>query len=65
MEENLFNRQSVPCSPSKNRLAVPINTLTLEMLKKALDKAIEEENYELASMLRDELNQRDKSKNEG
>jgi len=35
------------------------------MLKKALDKAIEEENYELASMLRDELNQRDKSNNEG
>lgn len=65
MEEYLFNRQSVPCGPSKNRLAVPINTLTLEMLKKALDKAIEEENYELASMLRDELNQRDKSKNEG
>ena len=58
MEENLFKRQSVVCGSTKNKLAVPINTLTLKMLKKALDKAIEEENYELASLLRDELKHR-------
>ena len=58
MEENLFKRQSVVCGSTKNKLAVPINTLTLDMLQKALDKAIEDENYELASLLRDELKHR-------
>ena len=33
------------------------------MLKKALDKAIDEENYELASHLRDELLNRNKENN--
>ena len=58
MEENLFKHQSVVCGSTKNKLAVPINTLTLDMLQKALDKAIEDENYELASLLRDELKHR-------
>ena len=34
---------------------------TLEMLEKALRKAIKDENYELASSIRDELNRRKNS----
>ena len=41
-------------------IALPVNALSMEMLRHALDKAIEEENYELASMLRDEMRHRKK-----
>ena len=60
MEEKLFIRQSVPYESGKSKVALPLNALTLEMLEKALRKAIKEENYELASSIRDELNRRKK-----
>ncbi|MGP1592008.1 MAG: excinuclease ABC subunit B [Prevotella multiformis] len=60
MEEHLFNRQSVGNHADRNKIALPVNALSVEMLRQALDKAIEEENYELASMLRDELKHRKK-----
>ena len=60
MEEHLFNRQSVDNSTGKNKIALPVNALSLEMLRHALEKAIEDENYELASMLRDEMKNRGK-----
>jgi len=37
-----------------------VNALSVEMLLHALEKAIEDENYELASMLRDEMKKRSK-----
>ena len=52
IDDQLMIFQSVPYQ------ALPINTLTSKMIKKSLEKAIEEENYELASQLRDELNSR-------
>ncbi len=58
MEEHLFNRQSVDSNTAKNKMALPLNALSHEMLRHALDKAIEDENYELASMLRDEMKKR-------
>ena len=61
MEEKLFIRQSVPYESGKSKVALPLNALTLEMLEKALRKAIKEENYELASSIRDELNRRKNS----
>ena len=60
MEEHLFNRQSVGNHADRNKIALPVNALSVEMLRQALDKAIEDENYELASMLRDELKHRKK-----
>jgi protein-arginine kinase activator protein McsA len=39
-------------------ISVPLNTLTIEMLQEALDKAIKDEDYELASHLRDEIKRR-------
>ena len=60
MEEYLFNRQSVDSGKSQNKIALPVNALSVEMLHHALEKAIEDENYELASMLRDEMKKRSK-----
>ncbi len=60
MEEHLFKRQSVDSNTSQNKMALPVNALSVEMLRHALQKAIEDENYELASMLRDEMKNRSK-----
>ena len=64
MEERLFMRQSVPYELGKSKVALPLNALTSEMLEEALQRAIENENYELASNLRDELNRRKENKDE-
>ena len=58
IDDQLMNFQSVPYQAHSKSMALPINTLTSKMIKKSLEKAIEEENYELASQLRDELNSR-------
>ncbi|WP_455102046.1 UvrB/UvrC motif-containing protein [Prevotella nigrescens] len=58
MEEKLFIRQSVPYELNKNKVALPLNALTSSMLHDALQKAIKDENYELASNLRDEIQKR-------
>ena len=39
-------------------VSLPINSLNVALLKEALENAIREENYELASQLRDELKRR-------
>lgn len=59
MDFDLFMRQSMPVEKGCN-LAVPLNTLDSKLLQVELDKAIETENYELASLLRDEINRRTK-----
>ena len=60
IEESLLLRQSVPYKEESVAVSVPVNVITTDMLKKALDKAINEENYEQASQLRDELQRRSK-----
>ena len=40
------------------KIAIPINTMDLPRLQSALADAVENENYELASQLRDEINKR-------
>ena len=60
IEEILLLRQSVPYKEESVAVSVPVNVITTDMLKKALDKAISEENYEQASQLRDELQRRSK-----
>lgn len=43
---------------SGSRLAIPINTLDVQALQEALERSVKDENYELASLLRDEIKKR-------
>ena len=59
IEENLMNRQCFPYNEkTQYQLSIPINTMNLDHLKRELEKAVDEENYELASHLRDEIKRR-------
>ena len=58
IEQNLMNRQSVKYKQGTSGVAIPVNTLSNDMLKEALETAISDENYELASHLRDEIRRR-------
>lgn len=58
IEEELMTRQQVDFHSSGDSMQMPINGISEEMLREALKKAIENENYEMASHLRDELNRR-------
>lgn len=60
IKQELLERQGGEYRPGKTDVSVPINTLGIKMLHHAFDKAVEDENYELASYLRDELNRRKK-----
>ena len=62
IEENLMKRQSVAFNEHATGVAIPINTMDTDSLRMALDHAVEEENYELASQLRDEINSRSDNK---
>lgn len=58
IEERLFQQQSMPFDAESTKVAIPINTLDSKGLQKALDQAVENENYELASIIRDEIKSR-------
>lgn len=58
IDEKLMKKQSVKYVHNAQGMSIPVNTLTDEMLKKALNKAVEDEHYELASQLRDEMKRR-------
>lgn len=60
MESELMRRQSVTYNEHSRGVSLPVNTISDEMLQVALDKAIADENYELASHLRDEKKRRNK-----
>ncbi len=60
IDKDLMVAQSVPFKMGSCGLSVPINAINDEMLKSAMAKAVDEENYELASRLRDEINRRNK-----
>lgn len=62
IEYSLMMRQSVRFSANPQGMALPINSLSDSMLKQALDKAVADENYELASAIRDEINKRGTAK---
>ena len=55
IDEKLMASQSVPFQAD---ISVPINTLDTEKLKAELEKAVEEEDYRLASYIKEELNKR-------
>lgn len=58
IEERLMERQSIPYDENATGVAIPINSMDTPRLKAALKNAVEEENYELASQLRDEIRRR-------
>lgn len=58
IEEGLMRRQSFAFDENAPGICIPINTMDTVRLKAALQSAVEDENYELASQLRDEINSR-------
>ena len=62
IDAQLMSQQSVLYNKEAKGLSLPVNSLTDEMIMSALDKAIHNENYELASSLRDEIKRRKKQK---
>ena len=60
IEEELMQKQSTPYVPDTQGISIPINTLDDEHLSRELEKAIEAENYRLASTLHEELQRRNK-----
>ncbi len=58
VNEQLMDQFAVPYSPTATQIALPVNIITDEMLETGLKQAIEAENYEVASQLRDELKRR-------
>lgn len=58
IDETLMRKQSAEFRKDSHGLKLPINALSLDMLEKAMDRAISEENYELASMLKEEIDHR-------
>ncbi|GAA6530002.1 MAG: bifunctional nuclease family protein [Prevotella sp.] len=57
-DAELMRRQGVAYHPQSSGMSLPINIISDQMLQSALDKAVKEENYELASLLRDEMRRR-------
>lgn len=58
IEAGLMQKQSVEYYRGAKGMALPMNSISNKMLKSALDKAIKDEDYELASHLRDEMRRR-------
>lgn len=58
IDDRLMLNQSVPYHEGATGLSLPINVISNEMLQMAMEKALSDENYELASQLRDEGNRR-------
>ncbi len=58
MEASLFRQQSVLFNENDQGVSIPINTMDVPRLNMAMQHAINEENYELASKLRDEIKRR-------
>lgn len=61
IDSSLMRRQSVAYRENSRGVSLPVNTISDEMLQAALDKAIADENYELASHLRDEKKRRNRN----
>jgi protein-arginine kinase activator protein McsA len=45
---------------TENQFGISVNLVSLPVLREALDKAIRDEDYELAAKLRDEIRRREK-----
>lgn len=59
VDEGLMRAMSAPYSASSTRAALPISAIPDHLIKKSMDKAIQDEDYELASELKQELSRRE------
>lgn len=58
-EESIWQMQSMPyAGENAPGISMPLNTLTIPMLQKALDDCIEQENYEMAQKIKEEMERR-------
>lgn len=57
IHESLLEQQYMRDAGNGN-YSIPVNSVGIEALKEALKRAVEDENYELASQLRDEIERR-------
>ena len=59
IDTKLMLKQSEPYKLNSSRMSIPINSITTQQLKEELKKAIEQENYRLASYIKEELENRE------
>lgn len=59
IDKKLMQAQSVPFRPNVERVSIPINVLETDKLREELGKAVEEEDYRLASYISEELKRRE------
>ena len=59
IDGQLMKMQSSPYTENQTKLSIPLNTLETEKLKEELQRAIEDEDYRLASNIKEELNKRE------
>lgn len=59
IDKKLMQAQSVPFRPNVERVSIPINVLETDKLREELGKAVEEEDYRLASYINEELKRRE------
>lgn len=64
ISSSLMDKQSMPFQENAMGISLPINTLDSERLKLELDKAVEQENYRLASFIKEELTKREGKENQ-
>ncbi len=60
IDKELFLHQSIPFQEGNTKMAIPLNTLNDVMLNKALEKAINTENYKMAAYVKQEIERRKK-----
>lgn len=65
IDSNLFRKQSIRNRKQTDKVSVPINIVNTSLLEKSLKRAIEEEDYEMASKIHDELERRKKDSGTG
>lgn len=58
IDDHLWHTQSTKHDPKASGTTIPANTLPLPMLKQALQQAIDNEEYEMAKVLNDEIHNR-------
>lgn len=60
MRSELYARQSATFNPEQDRMSLPINALDIIVLEHALHKAIDNEDYKMASVIKKEMDNRKK-----
>lgn len=58
MSAELFAKQSAIFDPEKDRMCLPLNALNITVLEHALHRAIDAEDYKMASVIKKEMDNR-------